>query len=62
MKLFKFGGKGSKRKTPEKIRKHNYEESAPAVTYEMSEQIDQYKEDTVQGQTRMERRKNRYNA
>jgi len=62
MKLFKFGGKGSKRKTPEKIRKHNYEESAPAVTYEMSEQIDQYKEDTVQGQTRMERRRNRYNA
>ncbi|WIG44253.1 DUF3959 family protein [Bacillus toyonensis] len=62
MKLFKFGGKGSKRKTPEKIRKHNYEESAPAATYEMSEQIDQYKEDTVQGQTRMERRKNRYNA
>jgi hypothetical protein len=62
MKLFKFGGKGSKRKTPEKIRKHTYEESAPAATYEMSEQIDQYKEDTVQGQTRMERRKNRYNA
>ncbi|PHG01272.1 hypothetical protein COI63_25240 [Bacillus toyonensis] len=62
MKLFKFGGKGSKRKTPEKIRKHNSEESAPAATYEMSEQIDQYKEDTVQGQTRMERRKNRYNA
>ena len=62
MKLFKFGGKGSKRKTPEKIRKHNYEESAPAATYEMSEQIDQYKEDTVQGQTRMERRRNRYNA
>ncbi|MBJ7948874.1 MULTISPECIES: DUF3959 family protein [Bacillus cereus group] len=62
VKLFKFGGKGSKRKTPEKIRKHNYEESAPAVTYEMSEQIDQYKEETVQGQTRMERRRNRYNA
>lgn len=62
MKLFKFGGKGSKRKTPEKIRKHNYEESAPAATYEMSEQIDQYKEETVQGQTRMERRRNRYNA
>ncbi|MGH1283810.1 DUF3959 family protein [Bacillus toyonensis] len=62
MKLFKFGGKGSKRKTPEKIREHNYEESAPAATYEMSEQIDQYKEDTVQGQTRMERRRNRYNA
>ncbi|UKS62698.1 DUF3959 family protein [Bacillus toyonensis] len=62
VKLFKFGGKGSKRKTPEKIRKHNYEESAPAATYEMSEQIDQYKEETVQGQTRMERRRNRYNA
>lgn len=62
MKLFKFGGKGSKRKTTEKIREHNYVESAPAATYEMSEQIDQYKEDTVQGQTRMERRRNRYNA
>lgn len=62
MKLFKFGGKGSKRKTTEKIREHNYVESAPAATYEMSEQIDQYKEDTVQGQTRMERHRNRYNA
>ncbi|EJR62493.1 hypothetical protein IIO_02424 [Bacillus cereus VD115] len=62
MKLFKFGGKGSKRKTTEKIREHNYVESAPAATYEMPEQIDQYKEDTVQGQTRMERRRNRYNA
>lgn len=62
MKLFKFGGKVSKRKTPEKIREHNYEESAPAATYEMKEQIHQYKEGTVQGQTRMERRRNRYNA
>ncbi|MED2186961.1 DUF3959 family protein [Bacillus wiedmannii] len=62
MKLFKFGGKGSKRKTPEKIREHNYEEPVPAATYEMREQIDQYKEGTAQGQTRMERRRNRYNA
>ncbi|HDR7795925.1 TPA: DUF3959 family protein [Bacillus luti] len=60
MKLFKFGRKTSKRKNPEGVHKHNYEE--PAVTYEMKEEIDQYKEDTVQGQTRMERRKNRYNA
>ncbi|MGN4443629.1 DUF3959 family protein [Bacillus cereus group sp. MYBK79-1] len=62
MKLFKFGGKVPKRKTPEKIREHNYEEPAPAATYEMREQIDQYKEGTAQGQTRMERRRNRYNA
>ncbi len=62
MKLFKFGGKVSKRKTPEKIREHNYEEPAPAATYETPEQIHQYKEGTVQGQTRMERRRNRYNA
>ncbi|QWH85295.1 DUF3959 family protein [Bacillus mycoides] len=60
MKLFKFGGKGSKRKTPERMHERNNEE--PVVTYEMAEQIDQYKESTVQGQTRMERRKNRYNA
>ncbi|HDR4424270.1 TPA: DUF3959 family protein [Bacillus cereus] len=62
VKLFKFGGKESKRKTPEKIREHNYEEPAPAATYEMREQIEQYKEGTPQGQTRMERRRNRYNA
>ncbi|OJE36080.1 hypothetical protein BAQ47_20625 [Bacillus tropicus] len=62
MELFKFGGKVSKRKTPEKIREHNYEEPAPAATYELKEQIHQYKEGTVQGQTRMERRRNRYNA
>ncbi|HDX9655397.1 TPA: DUF3959 family protein, partial [Bacillus wiedmannii] len=62
MKLYKFGGKGSKRKTPEKIREHNYEEPAPAATYEISEQIDQYQEGTAKGQTRMERRRNRYNA
>ncbi|MGG1743761.1 DUF3959 domain-containing protein, partial [Bacillus paranthracis] len=62
MQLFKFGGKVSKRKTPEKIREHNYEEPAPAATYELKEQIHQYKEGTVQGQTRMERRRNRYNA
>lgn len=49
-------------KTPEKIREHNYEESAPAATYEMKEQIHQHKEGTAQGQTRMERRRNRYNA
>ncbi|MBK5359017.1 DUF3959 family protein [Bacillus sp. TH44] len=60
MKLFKFGGKGSKRKRPETMHERNNEE--PVVTYEMAEQIDQYKESTVQGQTRMERRKNRYNA
>ncbi|MFU2029122.1 DUF3959 family protein [Bacillus wiedmannii] len=62
MKLYKFGGKGSKRKTPEKIREHNYEEPAPAATYEIREQIDQYQEGTAKGQTRMERRRNRYNA
>ena len=45
-----------------KIREHNYEEPAPAATYELKEQIHQYKEGTVQGQTRMERRRNRYNA
>ncbi|HHT7204057.1 TPA: DUF3959 family protein, partial [Bacillus cereus] len=61
IKLFKFGGKASKRKTPEKIREHNYEEPASAATYEMIEQIQQYKEGTAQGQTRMERRRNRYN-
>ncbi|QWH61188.1 DUF3959 family protein [Bacillus mycoides] len=60
MELFKFGGKDSKRKTPEIMHERNNEE--PVVTYEMAEQIDQYKESTVQGQTRMERRKNRYNA
>ncbi|PEP99655.1 hypothetical protein CN582_05180 [Bacillus wiedmannii] len=62
MKLYKFGGKGSKRKTPEKIREHNYEEPAPAATYEIREQIDQYQEGTAKGQTRVERRRNRYNA
>ncbi|MFU1885679.1 DUF3959 family protein [Bacillus wiedmannii] len=62
IKLFKFGGKVSKRNTPEKIREHNYEEPAQAATYEMTEQIDPYKEGTAQGQTRMERRRNRYNA
>ncbi|WP_144492160.1 MULTISPECIES: DUF3959 family protein [Bacillus cereus group] len=60
MKLFKFGRKTSKRKNPEKVHECNYEE--PAATYEMKEQIDQYKEGTAQGQTRMERRRNRYNA
>lgn len=60
MKLFKFGRKTSKRKNQERVHKRNYEE--PATTYEMKEDIDQYKEDTVQGQTRMERRRNRYNA
>lgn len=41
---------------------HERNNEEPVVTYEMAEQIDQYKESTVQGQTRMERRKNRYNA
>ncbi|MBJ7958898.1 DUF3959 family protein [Bacillus cereus group sp. N28] len=45
MELFKFGGKGSKRKTPEIMHERNNEE--PVVTYEMAEQIDQYKESTV---------------
>jgi len=62
LKLFKFGRKVSKQKTPEKIREHNYEEATPAATYEMAEQMHQYKEETAQGQTRMERRRNRYNA
>lgn len=64
IKLFKFGGKVSKRKTPEKISEHNYDKPAPATTttYEMTEQINPYKEGTAQGQTRMERRRNRYNA
>ncbi|TKH23723.1 DUF3959 family protein, partial [Bacillus cereus] len=60
MKLFKFGGKESKSKMPEKIHEYKYEE--PVATYEMTEQIDPYKENAVQGQTRMERRRNRYNA
>ncbi|MGE7881708.1 DUF3959 family protein [Bacillus sp. NPDC094077] len=60
MKLFKVGGKASKRKAPERAYERNYEE--PVATYEMTEQIDQFKEGTVQGQTRMERRRNRYNA
>ncbi|HDR8060949.1 TPA: DUF3959 domain-containing protein, partial [Bacillus cereus] len=46
----------------EKLHEYNYEEPAPAATYEMKEQIHQHKEGTVQGQTRMERRRNRYNA
>lgn len=62
MKLIKFGGNVSKRKTQEKIREHNYEEPASAATYEMKEQIHEYKEGTAQGQTRMERRRNRYNV
>ena len=60
MKLFKFGGKESKSKMPEKIHEYKYEE--PVATYEMTEQIDPYTENAVQGQTRMERRRNRYNA
>ena len=62
LKLFKFGGKVSKQKTSEEIREHNYEEPTAVATYEMAEQIPQYKEETAQGQTRMERRRNRYNA
>ena len=42
MKLFKFGGKESKSKMPEKIHEYKYEE--PVATYEMTEQIDPYKE------------------
>ncbi|PFJ16980.1 hypothetical protein COD67_18065 [Bacillus cereus] len=60
MKLFKFGKKASKRKTPETKHERNYEESV--LTYEMTEQLDQNKESTVQGQTRMERRRNKYNV
>lgn len=60
MKLIKFGGKASELKTSETIHGRNYEE--PVASCEMTEQIDQYKESTVQGQTRMERRRNRYNA
>lgn len=62
LKLFKFGGKVSKQKTLEEIREYNYEEPTAVATYEMAEQIPQYKEETAQGQTRMERRRNRYNA
>ncbi|MBS9803500.1 DUF3959 family protein [Bacillus toyonensis] len=63
MKLFKFSGKESKLKMPGKVHEYKYEESV--ATYETTEQIDPYKENAVnavQGQTRMERRKNRYNA
>ena len=42
MKLFKFGGKESKSKIPEKIHEHKYEE--PVATYKMTEKIDPYKE------------------
>ncbi len=45
MKLFKFGGKESKSKMPEKIHEYKYEE--PVATYEMTEQIDPYKENAV---------------
>ncbi len=50
------------KKRLKKIREHNYEEPTAVATYEMAEQIPQYKEETSQGQTRMERRRNRYNA
>ncbi|OQR56748.1 DUF3959 family protein [Bacillus sp. CDB3] len=60
LKLFKFRGKVSKHKTPERVHERNYEETV--AEYEMTEQIDQYSEGTVQGQTRMERRRSRYNA
>ncbi|MGT8953912.1 DUF3959 family protein [Bacillus cereus] len=60
LKMKLLGGKESKSKMPEKIHEYKYEE--PVATYEMTEQIDPYKENAVQGQTRMERRRNRYNA
>ncbi|PGO23471.1 hypothetical protein CN984_23140 [Bacillus cereus] len=60
VKLFKFSGKVSKHKTPERVHEHNYEE--PVAKSKMTEQIDQFGEGTIQGQTRMERRRSRYNA
>ncbi|EJQ60667.1 DUF3959 family protein [Bacillus mycoides] len=60
MKLLKFGGKSSKRKTPETIYERNYDE--PAQSNQMIEQEPQYKVEAIQGQTRMERRRNRHNA
>ncbi|MDM5428016.1 DUF3959 family protein [Bacillus mycoides] len=60
MKLLKFGGKSSKQKTPETIYERNYDE--PAQSNQMIEQEPQYKVEAIQGQTRMERRRNRHNA
>lgn len=60
IKLLKFGGKSSKRKTPETIYERNYDE--PAQSNQMIEQEPQYKVEAIQGQTRMERRRNRHNA
>ncbi|MGN4422686.1 DUF3959 family protein [Bacillus cereus group sp. MYBK30-1] len=62
IKLFKFGGKSPKRKTPETIYERNYDK--PVETYQMieQEQEQQHKVEAIQGQTRMERRRNRYNA
>ncbi|MFK4375602.1 hypothetical protein ABH948_000998 [Bacillus sp. RC218] len=60
IKLLKFGGKSSKRKTPETIYECNYDE--PAQSNQMIEQEPQYKVEAIQGQTRMERRRNRHNA
>ncbi|ETT83487.1 DUF3959 family protein [Bacillus mycoides] len=60
IKLLKFGGKSSKRKTPEIIYERNYDE--PAQSNQMIEQEPQYKVEAIQGQTRMERRRNRHNA
>jgi len=60
LKLLKFGGKSSKRKTPETIYERNYDE--PAQSNQMIEQEPQYKVEAIQGQTRLERRRNRHNA
>ncbi|WP_377865511.1 DUF3959 family protein [Bacillus sp. R86525] len=60
IKLLKFGGKSSKRKTPETMYERNYDE--PAQSNQMIEQEPQYKVEAIQGQTRMERRRNRHNA
>ncbi|MBG9598208.1 hypothetical protein ABE17_15095 [Bacillus mycoides] len=60
IKLLKFGGKSSKRKTPETIYERNYDE--PTQSNQMIEQEPQYKVEAIQGQTRMERRRNRHNA
>ncbi|PFJ83621.1 hypothetical protein CN957_29810 [Bacillus cereus] len=60
LKLLKFGGKSSKRKTPETIYERNYDE--PAQSNQMVGQEPQYKVEAIQGQTRMERRRNRHNA
>ncbi|HDX9579854.1 DUF3959 family protein [Bacillus cytotoxicus] len=58
-KMFKFGKKSSKQRDT-RTYEQNYRETAP--TYRET-QIEQHNDvGTVQGQTRMERRRNRYNA